>query len=62
MCLAPLPNFSKVSELHLHVPGINYHTLNKYVTGKHGAKIEVVRKAQAAHCRVAPAHTKRRYA
>ncbi len=27
-----------------YVPGINYHTLNKYVKRKHGAKIKVVRK------------------
>ena len=28
-----------------YVPGINYHTLNKYVKRKYGAKIKVVRKS-----------------
>lgn len=28
-----------------HVPGINYHTLNKYVKRKYGAKMKVVRKS-----------------
>jgi hypothetical protein len=30
-----------------HLPGINYHTLNKYVKRKYGAKIKVVRKSHA---------------
>lgn len=28
-----------------HLPGLNYHTLNKYVKRKYGAKIKVVRKS-----------------
>jgi transposase len=28
-----------------HLPGINYHTLNKYVKRKYGAKVKVVRKS-----------------
>ena len=28
-----------------YLPGINYHTLNKYVKRKYGAKIKVVRKS-----------------
>jgi transposase len=44
-----------------HLPGINYHTLNKYVKRKYGAKIKVVRKTHVQKDEEAVEQFKKKY-